>query len=152
MTDIVDKTTRSRMMSLIKTRDTRIEMVVRRLLHAAGYRYRLNVRTLPGKPDVVLPKYDAVIFVHGCFWHGHACPLYSVPSTRTDFWLAKIGVNRDRDDRAQEQLVQMGWRVLTVWECTMRGSGRLPMDVLLGSILGWLQGGETTASIEGNSD
>lgn len=123
MADIVDKATRSRMMSGIRGRDTRIELTVRRALHARGFRYRLGGAGLPGKPDLVLPKYKTVIFVNGCFWHGHNCPLFRMPGTRPEFWQAKIESNRNRDERVLGQLADMGWHVFVVWECSLRGVG-----------------------------
>ena len=104
MTDIVDKATRSRMMSGIRGKDTRPEVLVRKALHALGFRYRLHNKSLPGKPDLSFPKYKAVIFIHGCFWHGHSCRYFKVPKTRTDFWQDKINSNRLRD---AQQLVQL---------------------------------------------
>ena len=124
MTDIVDCGTRSRMMRGIHNRDTRPEILVRRLLHRRGFRYRLCVHELPGKPDIVLPKYRAVVFVHGCFWHGHDCPAFRLPQTRTEFWRAKIERNRDNDRKVTAALLAAGWRVATVWECALRGANR----------------------------
>ena len=121
MADSVDPETRSRMMSGIRGRDTKPELVVRRYLHQAGFRYRLHARALPGRPDLVLPKWTAAIFVNGCFWHGHeGCKYYRVPATRTDFWLHKIHSNRLRDSQNVELLAEQGWRVATVWECATR--------------------------------
>lgn len=117
MSDIVDPMTRSRMMSGIRGKDTKPELAVRRALHRAGYRFRLHRKDLPGCPDIVLPKYRAVIFVHGCFWHGHGCRYFKIPKTRTDFWLDKIMANAKRDRLNAESLRAAGWLVLTVWEC-----------------------------------
>jgi DNA mismatch endonuclease (patch repair protein) len=118
MPDIVDAQTRSRMMSGIRSRDTKPELRVRRWLHARGLRYRLHDRRLPGTPDVVLAKYNTVIFVHGCFWHQHpGCRFAYRPSTRADFWGAKLSRNVSRDSSQQSALVAAGWRVLTIWEC-----------------------------------
>lgn len=94
---------------------------MRKSLHARGLRYRLGGAKLPGRPDIVFPKYRTVVFVHGCFWHGHDCPLYRLPKTRTEFWADKIGKNRVRDERVVQELVSAGWRVLTIWECSLRG-------------------------------
>lgn len=108
-------------MASIRGKDTKPEMVVRRLLHAMGYRFRLHRRDLPGTPDIVLPGRQAVIFVHGCFWHRHSgCRLAAVPATRRDFWEAKIAANKARDRRAVAQLRRNGWRVAVVWECQTR--------------------------------
>ncbi|WP_245156478.1 very short patch repair endonuclease [Agrilutibacter solisilvae] len=108
-------------MSRIRGSDTKLELVVRRALHARGLRYRLGGAGLPGRPDLVLPRHKAVVFVHGCFWHGHACPLFRLPKTRPEFWRAKIESNQRRDERVLEQLELMGWRALVVWECSLRG-------------------------------
>ena len=108
-------------MSRIKGKDTKPEMLVRRWLHAHGYRYRLHVKTLPGKPDIVLPKYKTIILVHGCFWHGHeGCRYYVVPKTRTEWWLNKINRNIENDHKAIKALKKLGWKVLTLWECDLK--------------------------------
>ena len=108
-------------MSRIRGSNTKLEILVRKALHARGLRYRLGGAKLSGRPDIVLPKYRTVVFVHGCFWHGHDCPLYRLPKTRPEFWADKIGKNRTRDQRVTSELEAMGWRVLTVWECSLRG-------------------------------
>ncbi len=121
MTDIVDSQTRSRMMSGIRGKNTKPELALRRSLHALGFRYRLHAKGIPGKPDIVLPKYRAVIFVHGCFWHRHAgCRYATVPATRPEFWAAKFEANVARDAAVQSALRETGWRVATVWECALR--------------------------------
>lgn len=117
-------------MSGIRSKNTLPEMIVRRALHARGYRYRIHVKDLPGKPDLVFPRYRSVLFIHGCFWHGHDCPLFKMPMTRTDFWEKKIGRNRENDANARAALNSMGWRVMEVWECELRASkksGYLPV-------------------------
>lgn len=119
------------MMSGIRGKDTKPEMFVRRGLHRLGFRFRLHDRSLPGTPDLVLPKYNAVVFVHGCFWHGHDCHLGTKPATRKEFWQAKFAENRERDRKAREALLQTGWRVLEIWECAIRGvSEEERIDVL----------------------
>ena len=111
------------MMSSIRARDTKPEMLVRRHLHGLGFRYRLSLRTLPGKPDLVLPRYRAAIFVHGCFWHGHRdCRFATVPTTRTEFWTAKISANRGRDATSEQKLRNLCWRVAVVWECALKSN------------------------------
>lgn len=120
MADIVDKETRSRMMSGIRGKNTKPEMIVRRALHKAGYRYRLHAKDLPGKPDIVLPKYRTVIFVHGCFWHHHDCKNFKWPKTREEFWRKKIEGNVKRDKRAYAALEALGWKVVIIWECETR--------------------------------
>ncbi|MGB5852986.1 MAG: DNA mismatch endonuclease Vsr [Rhodanobacter sp.] len=118
MTDIVDRATRSRMMSGIRGRDTKPEIIVRKYLHARGFRYRIALKDLPGKPDIVLPKHRTVVFVHGCFWHRHpGCRYAATPSSNRDFWQTKFKQNLARDARAQTQLEKHGWKVLIVWEC-----------------------------------
>ena len=110
-------------MSRIKGKDTKPEMLVRKFLFAKGFRYRLHDKKLPGKPDLVLPKYKTVIFVHGCFWHGHeGCKYFVVPKTRTDWWLAKINRNKELDQQAEEKLKELGWKVIVVFECDLKGS------------------------------
>lgn len=108
-------------MSHIGSRDTIPELKVRKVLHRSGYRYRLQVRTLPGTPDIVLPKYRTAIFVNGCFWHGHkGCNHYTVPQTNTDFWVEKVRRNKERDDLAVQRLDLLSWSTITVWECELR--------------------------------
>lgn len=121
MADIVNSQTRSRMMARIRGKDTKPELALRRALHALGFRYRLHVKGLPGKPDIVMPKYNAVIFVHGCFWHRHrGCRHATTPLTRQDFWTAKFDNNVARDIVVRSALAKAGWRVATVWECALR--------------------------------
>ena len=121
MADIVDPATRSRMMAGIRRKNTRPELLIRSALHRTGLRFRLHVGHLPGSPDIVLPKYKAVIFVHGCFWHRHqSCRYASTPTTRPEFWAAKFKANADRDSRNARQLLDAGWRVFTIWECGIR--------------------------------
>lgn len=121
MVDSLTREQRSAQMSRIRGSNTKLEVLVRKGLHARGLRYRLGGAKLPGRPDIVLPKYRTVVFVHGCFWHGHDCPLYRLPKTRPEFWADKIGKNRSRDQRVTDELEARGWRVLTVWECSLRG-------------------------------
>lgn len=121
MADRVAPTIRSRMMASIRSRDTKPEMMVRRFLHGRGFRYSLTRKDLPGRPDLVLPRYNAAIFVHGCFWHGHAgCRFATMPATRSDFWRAKLSANAARDERVETELQKLGWRVAVVWECSLR--------------------------------
>ncbi len=121
MTDVHDKATRSYNMSRIKGKDTRPELVVRKFLFANGFRYRLNVKDLPGKPDIVLPRYKTVIFINGCFWHGHkGCKYFVLPKTRTEWWLQKIKDTQKRDKQAEIALNVKGWRVITLWECELK--------------------------------
>lgn len=140
MPDVVDAPTRSRMMSGIRGRDTKPELLIRKGLHARGYRYRLHPRTLPGKPDLAFPSRKAAIFIHGCFWHGHDCPLFRWPSTRAEWWRAKIEGNRARDRAVRAELAGMGWRQLRVWECALKGRQRRDPDALLDLVADWLDG------------
>ena len=118
MADIVDKATRSRMMAGIRGRNTRPEVLVRSFLHRHGFRFRIHGKRLPGRPDVILPKYRTVIFVHGCFWHRHpGCPLAYWPKSNAEFWRVKLEGNATRDRRQQQELRKAGWKVRTVWEC-----------------------------------
>ncbi|MBA3928094.1 MAG: very short patch repair endonuclease [Xanthomonas sp.] len=121
MTDIISAERRSALMSRIRGKDTRIEVEARRGLHKLGLRYRLGGAGLPGRPDIVLPKFRTAVFVHGCFWHGHTCHLFRLPKTRTEFWSAKIEANQARDRRNAEELRRIGWNVEVVWECELRG-------------------------------
>lgn len=129
--------------------DTRPEQIIRKALHARGFRYRLHPKDIPGKPDLVLPKYRATIFVHGCFWHGHDCPLFKWPKTREEFWREKINRNRARDMSVRRELSAAGWRVALVWECALKGRGRLPLMQTIDSISSWLSSGADELCIEG---
>lgn len=148
MIDIVDSATRSKMMSGIRGRNTKPEILVRSMLHRQGFRFRLYVRELPGKPDIVLPRYHAIIFVHGCFWHGHDCSLFKMPQTRQDFWRNKISRNRINDHKAKEALLAAGWRVGIVWECAIRGSGKDVVSVAH-CIGEWLHSEEKEIEVRG---
>lgn len=121
MADVHDKETRSYNMSRIKGKDTKPELLVRKYLFSQGFRYRLHDKKLPGKPDIILPKYRTVIFVHGCFWHGHeGCKYFVVPKTRTDWWLEKINNNIVHDKKMDADLDEKGWIVKTIWECELK--------------------------------
>ena len=142
MTDIVDKATRSRMMAAIGSRNSVPEVVFRRALHARGLRYRLHDPRLPGTPDLVFPRFGAVCFVHGCFWHRHTgCPYTTTPGTREEFWQAKFRANVARDSRNQEDLLKSGWRVAVIWECALRGQARAKTAC---EVDRWLRGSDST--------
>lgn len=147
--DIVDAATRSRMMAGIRGKNTKPELVVRRGLHRAGFRFRLHDRALPGQPDMVLPRWHAVIFIHGCFWHAHDCPLFRWPGTRQDFWRQKIGRNKERDSEVEAALDHTGWRVLKIWECSMKGPGRIGADAVLSGAVNWLRSDQRQGEIRG---
>ncbi len=149
MADIVPPDVRSRMMSGIRGKNTKPELVLRQGLHALGFRYRLHDRALPGSPDLVFPRYRAVLFAHGCFWHGHDCHLFRLPSTRPEFWEAKIARNREVDRRADCQLEAAGWRRGVVWECALKGRTRLPLEAVTGDLAVWLRSGAPAIEIRG---
>lgn len=119
MADMLSRAERSARMALIRSKDTKPELIVRKALWAAGYRYRLRVRGLPGRPDLVFPSLGVVVFVHGCFWHGHSCQNGRIPSTNPDFWREKFRANRERDQRNTAELKEMGWEPIVVWECSL---------------------------------
>jgi DNA mismatch endonuclease (patch repair protein) len=124
--DIWDKKKRSKVMSKIRSKNTKPEMAVRKALFAKGYRYRINYKKLPGKPDIAFPKYKTAIFVHGCFWHGHKdCKDSHIPKTNTDFWTKKINRNKERDRNNTIQILSMGWKVLTIWDCEIQQKGNI---------------------------
>jgi DNA mismatch endonuclease (patch repair protein) len=131
MADIVDRATRSRMMAGIRGRDTAIELYVRAALDEARINYELNVRDLPGKPDVVVSNARSVIFVHGCFWHVHGCNLTTTPGTNRTFWQSKLQGNRLRDQRTARRLRQAGWHVFTIWECRLAPATRRVVRTLM---------------------
>jgi DNA mismatch endonuclease (patch repair protein) len=121
MADVHDKQTRSYNMSQIKGKNTKPEILVRKFLFSKGFRFRLHVKDLPGKPDIVLPKYKTVIFINGCFWHGHEnCKYFVIPKTRTDWWLNKIYGNKQKDSENFIQLSQIGWKIVTIFECELK--------------------------------
>lgn len=138
------------MMAGIKGKDTKPELVIRRGLHALGFRFRLHDRKLPGRPDMVLPRWRAAILIHGCFWHGHDCPLFKWPRTREAFWREKIDGNRARDAIAEAALDRAGWRVLKIWECSMKGPGRLCTGIVVPVAANWLRGDAREGEIRGN--
>ena len=148
MADVVSPEVRSRMMSGIRGKDTKPEMIVRRGLHAMGFRYKLHDKRLPGRPDLVLPKYRAVIFVHGCFWHKHDCKYFKWPKTRKEFWRSKIEKNVARDKTAMEVLKNSGWRVAVVWECSFRDASDVSERIrLLGN---WVSSDRQEIQISGD--
>lgn len=120
MPDIYNAEKRSEIMSKISSKETKPEILVRKYLFALGLRYRKNLASLPGKPDIVLPKYNTIIFVNGCFWHGHDCKAAKLPATRTEFWTTKIASNKTRDAKNYEQLALAGWKVIIVWQCSIK--------------------------------
>lgn len=136
-------------MSGIRSKDTKPELQIRHGLHAAGFRYRLHVRELPGKPDLVLPRYNAVIFVHGCFWHGHDCHLFKWPKSREEFWRKKIGINCRNDAKQVAILRDTGWRVLVIWECALKGKTKLAPEKVIQRATTWIRGQKQFLEIRG---
>ena len=138
MADVFSKEKRSQVMSAIRSKDTSPELQLRKALHAKGYRYSLHSKHLPGTPDLVFRKFHAVLFVNGCFWHGHNCAMFKLPSTNQEFWKNKILTNQERDSKVHSLLTKSGWRILTVWECSLRGKSKLNFDNLIITIEDWL--------------
>lgn len=150
MPDIVTPEVRSRMMAGIRSTDTMPELILRHGLHQLGFRYRLHDRKLPGRPDIVFPRYHAVLCAHGCFWHGHDCNLFRWPSTRREFWRAKIERNREVDSRAAGALQAAGWRQGVVWECALKGRSRLPVELVINTCSAWLRSDAPRLEIRGH--
>ncbi|MGV2184049.1 very short patch repair endonuclease [Rhizobium rhizogenes] len=148
--DVLTPQQRKHNMSRIRGRDTKPEMLLRRHIHAAGLRFRLHASSLPGRPDLVFPRYQAAILVHGCFWHGHDCPLFKLPSTRPEFWSAKISGNRDRDRRTIAALHKSGWRVMVVWECSLKGPARMPLAEVIDLCSTFVRGKVPYAELRGS--
>lgn len=137
--DKVSPEVRSHIMASIKGKDTKPEMVIRRTLHSLGFRYKLHVKDLPGCPDLVLPKYKAVIMVNGCFWHGHDCHISNWPKSRSEYWKQKIGKNKARDEKNNIKLYQLGWRVAIIWECAIIGKRNYSKNEIARLLSAWLQ-------------
>jgi DNA mismatch endonuclease (patch repair protein) len=150
MPDVHDAATRSRNMAAVRGKDTKPELLIRRGLHGLGFRYRLQAKDLPGRPDLVLPKHGAVIFIHGCFWHGHDCPLFRLPATRPGFWKNKIAGNVKRDAKALAALQALGWRTGTVWECALRGPARQETQAALKSVADWIRSEDRSFGLTGS--
>lgn len=148
--DIVQSEIRSRMMSGIRGKNTKPELLIRKALHHRGFRFRLYDKSLPGKPDIVLPKYHAVIQIQGCFWHGHDCHLFKWPSSRPEFWREKISGNQQRDSRNLQVMKDLGWRVLLIWECALKGKQSLPFEQLIELVENWLLVGNQFIEIKGD--
>lgn len=148
--DVLTPDQRRHNMSRIRGKDTKPELLLRSGLHAAGLRYRLHAAHLPGRPDIIFPRHRAIVLVHGCFWHDHRCPLCKAPSTRPEFWAMKISGNRARDERNALALKRAGWRLLTVWECSLRGPGRRRPDEVISECVDFIQGKEHEAQLIGH--
>jgi DNA mismatch endonuclease, patch repair protein len=151
MPDIVSKAKRSEMMSGIRGKNTRPEIIIRSALHKAGFRFRLHTGALPGKPDLVLPRYRAAILVNGCFWHGHDCHLFKWPGTKKEFWRTKILKNRSNDEKVLRALDAQDWRVLQIWECALKGREMLSVERIVDEVTGWLWSEESYHEIRGRN-
>lgn len=147
MVDVVSRAKRSKMMSGIRGRNTKPELIIRSALHRQGFRFRLHYRQLPGKPDIVLPRYRVLILVNGCFWHGHDCHLFRWPSTRREFWREKISATKRRDQKNLEAYNRLGWRVLTVWECALKGRKDAEIDQVIEECVSWIRSGDVSGDI-----
>lgn len=150
MADIVDASTRSIMMSRIKAKNTKPEVLIRKKLFANGFRYRLHDKNLPGKPDMIFKKYNAVILFNGCFWHVHDCELFRWPLSRVKFWKNKLSSNKKRDKKNIEALKNLDWRILIIWECSYRSTKKKDwkqIDVIAGKAMKWLKSGRSHLEI-----
>lgn len=135
-------------MASIRSKDTKAEIYIRKSLHALGYRYKIHDKQLPGRPDIVLPKYKAAIQVNGCFWHKHACSLFKWPKTNRNFWRTKILGNRKRDVANQMKILSSGWRLLVIWECFLKGKNRVQQYKVIRSTEKWLESKSRFSKIE----
>jgi DNA mismatch endonuclease (patch repair protein) len=147
--DTVDRQTRSRIMASVGQKNTGAELLLRKALHENGLRYRLHDRSLPGSPDLVFPRFRAVVFVHGCYWHSHGCYRSAVPKSRNEFWTEKFHANRSRDARNVRLLLEDGWRVFTVWECALNGKTAKPFDAVAKAVRTWLESSRKRGEIAG---
>jgi DNA mismatch endonuclease (patch repair protein) len=147
--DTVDRQTRSKIMASVGQKNTGAELLLRSALHKIGLRYRLHVRSLPGSPDLAFPRFKAVAFVHGCYWHSHGCYRSTVPKSRREFWMGKFAANRERDERNARRLMADGWRVMVVWECALLGKNALPAGDVARQFRVWLDGGLDQDEISG---
>lgn len=130
MTDVHSKAVRSKNMAAIKSRNTGPEMIIRKLLHSLGFRFRLHNKKLPGTPDITLPKYKTLIFINGCFWHKHDCELFKLPKSRSLFWSEKLRTNKQRDVLNINKLLSLGWKIIIIWECSLKGRSKLPLEYI----------------------
>jgi DNA mismatch endonuclease (patch repair protein) len=150
--DTVDKQTRSKIMSAVGQKDTGAETILRQALHRLGLRYKLHDRSLPGSPDIVFPRNKAALFVHGCYWHSHGCYRSTVPESRRKFWTEKFVANRIRDEKNRSLLLSGGWRVLTVWECALRGKNAMSTAEVALLVKTWLQSTVRCDEISGTAN
>ena len=151
MTDTLSAEKRSEIMSRVGSKDTKPELLIRKGLHARGFRYRLHMKALPGKPDLVFARYKAVIFINGCFWHGHACPRCRMPNSNKEYWKQKIASNMKRDKLNLRSLLDEGWRVLTIWECALTGRWKLGLNQIIAMASEWLLSTQPLCEIKGKA-
>ncbi len=149
MVDIVSTKKRSQMMAGIKGKNTKPELLIRKALHKKGFRYKLHDKSISGKPDIIFPKYKSLIFINGCFWHGHDCHLFKWPSSRPEFWKEKITKNKERD-RKNYKILSSKWRVLVIWECSLKGKHKIIFDELIRDVILWLQSEQNNKEITGH--
>ncbi|MCY3833285.1 MAG: very short patch repair endonuclease [Chloroflexi bacterium] len=152
VTDSFSSAKRSQIMSNIRAKDTAPEMQIRKGLHALGFRYRLHDSKLPGKPDLVFPRFESVIFVNGCFWHGHSCHLFRWPTSNEEYWKPKISRTIERDKENLRLLKERGWRILVIWECAFRGRFRFPMENVIEMASDWLVSNRQACELKGYED
>lgn len=152
MADVHDEATRSRNMAAIGAGNTKPELIVRTALHALGLRYRLHCKGLPGTPDIVFPRYRAVVFINGCFWHRHECQLFKWPAKNETFWRGKLAANVTRDIAVRNELRTRGWRIADVWECALRGKARLNGQEAMFSLATWIRSGGDSIVLRGKED
>lgn len=148
----MDLFTRKRIMSSIKSKNTKPEMIIRKGLFRRGYRYRLYDKKIPGTPDVIFPRFQALIFVHGCFWHGHGCKLYRMPKNNVLYWESKILRNQQRDSEILQRLLSLNWRVMLIWECAIVGKYSYSPDTLFSQIEKWLHSSNNYQILEGRHE
>ncbi len=151
MADIFNAQKRREIMASVSAKNTAPEMFLRKCLHQRGFRYRLHDKRLPGTPDLVFRRFNAVVFINGCFWHGHDCPLFRIPSSNREFWQKKFDTNRTRDAQNKQLLMDKNWRMLIVWECSMRGRGKLAVDELVSRVENWLQSENNYMEVRGSA-
>ncbi|MBK7344863.1 MAG: DNA mismatch endonuclease Vsr [Saprospiraceae bacterium] len=151
MPDIVSTAKRSQMMSGIRNKDTKIEVLFRKALFAKGFRYRLNSKKLPGKPDLLLPKYKTAIFIHGCFWHHHSCYLGYTPNSNFEFWEKKFMSNKSRDESQIKAIINSGYRILIIWECALDKKLKLPLSQIINQSIKFIHSNIKFEEISGKS-
>lgn len=151
MVDVFTTSKRSEVMAGIPRRDTAIELILRKELHRRGFRFRVDRGDLPGRPDIVLPRYRAAVFANGCFWHFHDCSLFRMPGSNRDFWQRKLEGNRERDLRKRRELRDLDWRVLDVWECALKGPDRIGLDRVAERAAEWIKGEGRRGTIRGRT-